>query len=284
MSFFKTPNFNGSDNKDPVTVTEEQVPAQAPMFAPRDHTREMLRGSVADPGSSRESPTSSRRGSRAVVTNQMRNLSVQEDASTNSSSATSATSAPSSASTSSEIRRDSLMQIFNEREKPRESDRIACSAIWIELRTNVKIPDSVFFAKSLSSYIAQKFNRSEEQIGVTIEHGKLLLLGGTLDPAYFLTVTSLTMLTPTHNRRHAATMANWLAENLGVHPERGFIRFVDPGRANYAGNGMTYQTGVEEYRASDVADEGTSGGRKGSIFGNLRKGSVVSTRSRLSDD
>ncbi|ODQ54743.1 Tautomerase/MIF [Saitoella complicata NRRL Y-17804] len=278
MSFFKTPNFNGSDNKDPVTVTEEQVPAQASMFAPKDHTREMRRGSVADPGSQRESPTSSRRGSRAVVTNQMRNLSVQEDASINSSSATSATS------TSPEVRRDSFMQSFNEREKPRESDRIACSAVWIELRTNVKIPDSVFFAKALSSYIAQKFNRSEEQIGVTIEHGKLLLLGGTLDPAYFLTVTSLSMLTPTHNRRHAATMSNWLAENLGVQPDRGYLRFVDPGRANYAGNGMTYQTGVEEYRASDVADEGTPGGRKGSIFGNLRKGSIVSTRSRLSDD
>lgn len=66
-----------------------------------------------------------------------------------------------------------------------------------------------------------------------------MILGGTYDGAYFLTVTSLSSISPTCNKRNAALIADWLNTNLGVAPERGYIRFVEPSVADYATAGST---------------------------------------------
>lgn len=54
-----------------------------------------------------------------------------------------------------------------------------------------------------------------------------------------LTITALTMISPTCNKRNAALISDWINSNLGVAANRGYIRFVDPDIANYAIGGVT---------------------------------------------
>jgi len=159
------------------------------------------------------------------------------------------------------------------------------SPVSVELRTNIKIPDPVTFAQLFTSYFASRFSRSEDHIGLTIEHGKLLMIGGSMKPAYFLTITSLSMLTPSHNRRHSATISKWLETNIGVQQTRGIIRFVDPGKSNYANGGFTFAPGplgscsVDEDN-STYTGEHTPPRRRSSILGSLssRRTSGYSSR------
>ncbi|OLL22358.1 hypothetical protein NEOLI_003933 [Neolecta irregularis DAH-3] len=60
------------------------------------------------------------------------------------------------------------------------------SPVSVELRTNIKIPDPITFAQLLTTYFATRFGRSEDQVGLTIEHGKLLMIGGSMKPGICL--------------------------------------------------------------------------------------------------
>lgn len=66
-----------------------------------------------------------------------------------------------------------------------------------------------------------------------------MVMGGTYEGSYLLTITSLTMISPTCNKRNAALISDWIGNQLGVSVSRGYIRFVDPEFSNYAVGGFT---------------------------------------------
>lgn len=87
--------------------------------------------------------------------------------------------------------------------------------------------------------IAKRYGKSEDSVCVSIDHSACVIMGGTFDGSYMLTITSLTMISPTCNKRNAALISDWINNNLGVAGSRGYIRFVDPDFANYAIGGVT---------------------------------------------
>ncbi|KAI5844448.1 Tautomerase/MIF superfamily [Morchella snyderi] len=113
------------------------------------------------------------------------------------------------------------------------------AGVWVELKTNVILENEFEFAKSLSEMIAKRYGRTEETVCVSIDHSACMVMGGTFDGSYMLTITSLSMISPTCNKRNAALISEWINNNLGVVGARGYIRFVDPDFANYATGGTT---------------------------------------------
>lgn len=74
-------------------------------------------------------------------------------------------------------------------------------------------------------------------------------MGGTFEGCYFLTITSLTSISPTCNKRNVALISEWISTNLGVPSSRGYIRFVELDIANYAIGGMTCLDMLERERS-----------------------------------
>lgn len=91
----------------------------------------------------------------------------------------------------------------------------------------------------MSELIAKRFGKPEDSVCVSIDHSACIVMGGTFEGSYMLTITALTMISPTCNKRNAALISDWVNSNLGVAATRGYIRFVDPGAANYAIGGVT---------------------------------------------
>ncbi|KAL7268810.1 hypothetical protein RUND412_008548 [Rhizina undulata] len=113
------------------------------------------------------------------------------------------------------------------------------AGVWVELKTNVILENEFDFAKSISEMIAKRYGRTEDNVCVSIDHSACMIMGGSFDGSYLLTITSLSMVSPTCNKRNTALISDWINNNLGVPPHRGFIRFIDPDFANYAMGGST---------------------------------------------
>ena len=95
-----------------------------------------------------------------------------------------------------------------------------------------------------------------------------MIMGGTFDGCYFLTITSLSSISPTCNKRNVALISEWLNTNLGVPSSRGYIRFVEPDSAGYAMGGATCLDLLERERPSTRMSDGLSPVRtKKSFFG-----------------
>jgi len=105
-----------------------------------------------------------------------------------------------------------------------------------------------------------------------------MIMGGTFDGCYFLTITSLSSISPTCNKRNAALISEWLSANLGVPITRGFIRFVEPDADDYAMGGITCLEMLEKERSSTrmgmASTDGNSNGR-------ARKGFLSGRASRM---
>lgn len=156
----------------------------------------------------------------------------------------------------------------------------AAAGVWVEMKTNVILENEFDFIKSLSEVIAKRFSRTEETIAVSIDHSSCMMMGGTFDGCYFLTITSLSFISPTCNKRNTALISEWLSANLGVPSSRGFIRFVEPDAGNYAMGGITCLDMLEKERSSTrmsmaSADGNANGGR-------ARKGFLSGRTSRMS--
>lgn len=129
------------------------------------------------------------------------------------------------------------------------------SAVWVELRTNVILENEFEFAKSLSEMVAKRYGKTEDAVCVSLEHSACMVMGGTYDGSFLLTITSLNMISPTCNKRNAALICDWISNNLGVEVARGYIRFVDPDFANYAMGGYTMLDLMEK---EELARTGTA--------------------------
>ena len=111
------------------------------------------------------------------------------------------------------------------------------------------------FAKAASDFISKRYGRPEDNVCISLDHSACMIMGGTFEGTYVVTITSVSMISPTVNKRNAALISDWLNKNLGVPADRGYIRFVDPDFANYAAGGFTVLDLMEK---EEVARTGTA--------------------------
>jgi hypothetical protein len=108
---------------------------------------------------------------------------------------------------------------------------------------------------------------------ITVNHSACLLLGGTFDPTYVLTINALPVqVQPTTNKRNAALMQQFMCESIGVTPDRGIIKFVPIQEECLAINGATILGEIERLERQ-YAEENpsvkraiTKGSRKSGVF------------------
>jgi hypothetical protein len=127
---------------------------------------------------------------------------------------------------------------------------------------------------------------------ITVNHSACLLLGGSFEPTYVLTVTALPVqLLPTTNKRNAALIQNFMFESIGVPLDRGIIKFVPIQEECIAINGMTILGEIERLEQQQAEVNGlmrgtTKGSRKSvvtkakSSFQLSRKSSKANTEIR----
>ena len=87
-------------------------------------------------------------------------------------------------------------------------------------------------------------------MALSVDHASCMIMGGTYGGCYLLTITSLTSVSPTCNKRNVALISEWLNTQLGVPPSRGYIRFVEPEAANFAFGGFTCLDLLEKEKAA----------------------------------
>lgn len=98
----------------------------------------------------------------------------------------------------------------------------------------------------LSQHLSQRYHRPTSSIFITLAHSVCLLYAGTFDSAYILTLTALpSQIQPTTNKRNAALIQNFMADSLGVSPDRGVVRFVGVAEEYLATNGTTVLGEIE---------------------------------------
>ncbi|KAK7449767.1 hypothetical protein VKT23_013242 [Stygiomarasmius scandens] len=111
----------------------------------------------------------------------------------------------------------------------------------LELRTNVKIPNVQEYMKEFSKLSAETLGQPEEHICVLVLHDQPMTFGGTPEPAFLLNVNSVDNVNPEANVKYSAIFFDHFKKALGIDGNRGYVRFIDPGRANIGLRGTTYE-------------------------------------------
>lgn len=112
---------------------------------------------------------------------------------------------------------------------------------------------------------------------ITVNHSACLLLGGSFEPTYVLTISALPVqLQPTTNKRNAALIQQFMFESIGVSSERGIIKFMPIQEDCLATNGSTVLGEIEKLERQQADDNG------GNLKRALTKSSKASKASRRS--
>ncbi|KAF7194455.1 Macrophage migration inhibitory factor-like [Pseudocercospora fuligena] len=120
------------------------------------------------------------------------------------------------------------------------------SPVIAELRTNVIIKDEFTLVTDLSYHLAARYTRPDSAIMVKVDHSACLAMGGTFDPCYILTVSTVpAQMGPTMNKRNAALIQSFMADILSVPPERGIVKFLAIPEECFATNGTTIAGEIE---------------------------------------
>ncbi|CAG5142824.1 uncharacterized protein ALTATR162_LOCUS1231 [Alternaria atra] len=128
-----------------------------------------------------------------------------------------------------------------------------------ELRTNVIIKDEYTLVTDLSHHLSTRYQRPEASIMITVNHSACLLLGGSFEPTYMLTINALPVqLQPTTNKRNASLIQTFMAESIGVSPDRGVVKFVPIPEESLAMNGMTVLGEIERLERQQADETGSN--------------------------
>lgn len=126
--------------------------------------------------------------------------------------------------------------------------------------TYVQVKDEFTLVTDMSYNLSQRYSRPESSIMINVEHSACLLLAGSFEPAYILTITALpSQLQPVTNKRNAALIQSFMADILSVPPERGIVRFQPIAEENIATNGTTVMGEIERIEKSSSENEITAG-------------------------
>lgn len=115
---------------------------------------------------------------------------------------------------------------------------------------------------------------------ITVNHSACLLLGGSFEPTYILTINALPVqLQPTTNKRNAALVQTFMHESIGVTPDRGIVKFVAIQEENLAMNGTTILGDIERLERQQAEESGT--GMKRAMTKSSRKSAVSKAKSSI---
>ena len=113
------------------------------------------------------------------------------------------------------------------------------------------------FLADLSFQLSEIYQRPEACIMVTVAPEIPILLGGSTEPAYHMTITALqTEVAPTKNKRSTALVQAFMYDCLRIKARRGAIRFDPVAEENLATNGMTTLQEIEEMERYSSDDNG----------------------------
>ncbi|CAN9095944.1 unnamed protein product [Alternaria alternata] len=128
-----------------------------------------------------------------------------------------------------------------------------------ELRTNVIIKDEYTLVTDLSHHLSTRYQRPEASIMITVNHSACMLLGGSFEPTYMLTINALPVqLQSTTNKRNAALIQTFMAESIGVSSDRGVVKFVPIPEESLAMNGMTVLGDIERLERQQAEETGSN--------------------------
>ncbi|UKZ55521.1 hypothetical protein TrVGV298_009345 [Trichoderma virens] len=97
--------------------------------------------------------------------------------------------------------------------------------IYAEIKTNIE--SEHHFLTTFSHQLAARYNRYPSSTVISLHHSQCLFFGGSLDPAYTLTITALASeVQPATNKRNAAVLQKHMEAVLRIPPARGMVRFI----------------------------------------------------------
>jgi hypothetical protein len=100
--------------------------------------------------------------------------------------------------------------------------------------------DTARFMQHFSSQLALRYHRPELSIALDFQPASCLVHGGTAEPAYMMTISTLpSLLQPATNKRNTAILQRYLEETLCIPPARGCVRYIPLGEDNFAYGGTT---------------------------------------------
>ncbi|RAR14522.1 mif domain containing protein [Stemphylium lycopersici] len=139
-------------------------------------------------------------------------------------------------------------------------DRVTKDApIIAELKTNVIIKDEYTLVTDLSHHLSTRYQRPEASIMITVNHSACLLLGGSFEPTYILSINALPVqVQPATNKRNAALIQAFMAESIGVPSDRGILKFLPIPEESLATNGMTILGDIEKLERQQSEENGAS--------------------------
>ncbi|KAK4972629.1 hypothetical protein LTR28_011998, partial [Elasticomyces elasticus] len=136
------------------------------------------------------------------------------------------------------------------------------SPVIAELRTNVIIKDEYTLVTDLSYHLSTRFARPESSIMINVDHSACLLLSGSFEPAYILTICALpSLVQPTTNKRNAAMIQSFMSDILSVAPDRGILKFTPIAEENLATDGATMLGEIERLEKLQAEGNGAAAKR-----------------------
>ncbi|EKM51589.1 uncharacterized protein PHACADRAFT_261823 [Phanerochaete carnosa HHB-10118-sp] len=112
----------------------------------------------------------------------------------------------------------------------------------LEIKTNVKLDDPKKFVEEFSTFAAELLSKPLKYIAVSFTHNEYMAWNGTFDPCFLLTIVSLDNITADTNEQYSKALFQFAEEKLKVPDNRGYITFIDPGRANLGHQKTTFHT------------------------------------------
>ncbi|TID17746.1 hypothetical protein E2P81_ATG10723 [Venturia nashicola] len=129
------------------------------------------------------------------------------------------------------------------------------SPVVAELKTNVIIKDEFTVVTNLSQHLSERYRRPESAIMVNVTHSACLMMAGSFEPAYLLTISAIpSELQPVTNKRNAYLIQHFLADILHVPSSRGVIRFQDVPEQKLGTNGSTVAGEIERLEKAHAED------------------------------
>lgn len=112
---------------------------------------------------------------------------------------------------------------------------------YIKIQTNKKVSDAdaVRVARSASGFAAAELGKPEQYVMVAVEGNAIMTYAGTDEPAAYLEVKSIG-LPESKVKPLSQAFCGFCAKELGVAPDRVFIRFEAPPGAWWGWNNGTF--------------------------------------------
>lgn len=143
---------------------------------------------------------------------------------------------------------------------------------------------------NLSQHLSERYRRPESAIMINVTHSACLMMAGSFEPAYLLTITAIpSELQPVTNKRNAYLIQHFIADTLHVPSSRGVIRFQDVPEQKLGTNGSTVAGEIERLEKTQAEDNNgvgrsmTSKSSRKSLIDSKRKSILGRTTERKSE-